>query len=111
MRLGRVYHPELYNCVDFVDEMLREHGLQLPDECQKATSALGFMLAIRRGGWAPVTDRRDLDLMVFKTAAGLHVGLWYDHKVWHCDGQSQATDPGIMSAHYKLLGVYRHGNN
>jgi len=112
MILGKAYHPDTYNCVDFIAEMLAEHGVAFPntDDC---TTATGFIRRIRKSGWTPVHQWPpcDLDMLVLRGPEGLHVGLWYKWRVWHCEGQSQATNWGTIRDIYDLLGIYRHDHD
>ena len=107
MILGQVWDAERFNCVDFASQLLQEHGL--PGLPQQAASAAQFMLAIRRAGWSPAAwPPRDMDLMLFRSVGGLHVGVWHQYRVWHCDEQSTATDWGTMTSRYRHEGTYRH---
>ena len=107
MMLGKAWDAERYNCVDFASRLLVEHGL--PALPENAASAAQFMLAVRRAGWVPVSwPPRDMDLMLFRSVSGLHIGIWKQYRVWHCDEQSTATDWGTMQSRYRLEGIYRH---
>lgn len=110
MKLGKLWDADHYNCVDFASELLQEHGIApLPT---RAVSAAQFLLAVRRAGWEPVTwPPRDMDLMLFRSIEGLHVGIWNQYRVWHCDTQSTATDWGTMTSRYRHEGTYRHVSN
>lgn len=107
MTIGRAYDPNTYNCVDFAWEVLGAAGLPAPDVSQCKTVP-GFFRTLRRH-WQPATwPPKDFDLVVMVSCGQWHLGVWRDHRVWHCLDQAQATDYGTIKAMYPRVEFYRH---
>lgn len=107
MTIGRAYDPNTYNCVDFAWEVLAAAGIPAPDVTHCKTVP-GFFRTLRHH-WQPAAwPPQDYDLVVMVSCGQWHLGVWRDHRVWHCLDQAQATDYGTIKAMYPRVEFYRH---
>lgn len=91
------------DCRELARRVLAAHGIALP----------GDALAGRAAGWRPVQDARPLDVVMFNSPEGLHVGVVVARgKFLHADrelGRSCVERLGAPEWTAQLEGIYRHG--
>ena len=91
------------DCRELVRRVLEAHGLELPGGAWEGRAA----------GWRPVQDAQPLDVAMFNTPAGLHVGVVVARgKFLHADrelGRSCVERLGAPGWAAQLEGIYRHG--
>ncbi len=91
------------DCRELARRVLASHGIELPTCPREA----------RRAGWYPVDQARRLDVVMFSTPDGPHVGVvvargqfLHADKDWGRSRIDRLSDP-LWAA--QLEGIYRHG--
>lgn len=91
------------DCRALAKRLLAAHGIAMPDCPQEAKAA----------GWHPVDFPRPLDLAMFNTPEGRHVGVVVARGLFlHADreaGESRVERLGLPEWTAQLEGFYRHG--
>lgn len=91
------------DCRELARRVLAAHGIALPAAPQEGRAA----------GWRPVPAARPLDVVMFNTPEGLHVGVMVSRGEFiHADraaGRAQVERLGAPEWTAQLEGIYRHG--
>lgn len=105
--IGRVYHPDTWNCVDFAFAELNAAGIPTPD-ISEAKTAPGFFRTVRkhfiRAEWPP----QENDFVVMVSMGRFHVGVWKNWRVKHCQDQVQSTDLGTIKTEFSKVEFLRY---
>lgn len=107
IELGKPYDANTYNCVDFAWGVFADSGVEVPDISHCRTSP-GFFRILRKHWQPAIWPPEENDLVVMTSLGRWHIGVWKSGKVWHCEGQAQATDYGTIKAMYNRVEFYRH---
>lgn len=91
------------DCRALAKRVLASHGVVMPDSPAEAKAS----------GWHPVANPRPLDLAIFNTPEGRHVGVVVARGLFlHADrerGESCVDRLGLPEWTAQLEGFYRHG--
>ncbi|MBB5411911.1 hypothetical protein HDG34_005877 [Paraburkholderia sp. HC6.4b] len=109
--VGTPYHRERYNCAHYVADYYRETlGIVAPTASAGSEWERGFMIWMRQH-FVPAIAPVDGALVVMLSRAGLHVGVYRDWLVWHCNngpdsGQVMGSSLSVLRMEYRKIRFY-----